>query len=142
MHDTEGAEAAHKTSMRLAANRVRHLQVNKTQSNMQDYLCNHALFEALKETTAPFNLPTRPAVLHAGVHRPLQERIRGMTGVYTVEMGENLAAPDSQKRFLHREARVARVELMELVCGKLGLSNTRRSYRALGELRWTFGQVV
>ncbi len=43
LHDTQAAEAAHKTSMRLAASRVRHLNVNKTQTNMLEYLCKHTV---------------------------------------------------------------------------------------------------
>ena len=141
LHDTEGAEAAHKISMRLASGRVRHFQVNKTQSNMQEYLCKHTVFEALVKTIPALNRTSRPVVIKTGVQLPLLERIPG-GGTYEVEMGTDLAAVDTQKRFLHPEVRVARVEIMDLVCDKLGLTKTRKSYTALGNLRWSFGQVL
>ena len=140
LHDTEDAEAAHKTSMGLAASRVRHLQINKTQSNMQNYLCHYTVFEALRKKTMR-NRPRRHTKSKKNITLPLLECVRGMGPPLPVQMGVDLHTVASQKRFLHPEARVARVELMNLVCEKLGLSQTLRSYSALGRLRWSFGQV-
>ena len=42
--------------------------------------------------------------------------------------------------FLHPEIRLARVELMDLLCFKLNIPGCRSSYRLLGRLQWEFGQ--
>ena len=126
--------------MGLAASRVRHLQINKTQSNMQNYLCHYTVFEALRKKTMR-NRPRRHTTSNKNITLPLLECVRGMGPPLPVQMGVDLHTVASQKRFLHPEARVARVELMNLVCEKLGLSQTLRSYSALGRLRWSFGQV-
>ena len=126
--------------MGLAASRVRHFQINKTQSNMQDYLCHYTVFEALRKRTVR-NTTTRNRPRKNGVTLPLLECVRGVGPPIPVQMGTDLHTVDSQSRFLHPEARVARVELMNLVCEKLGLSQTLRSYAAFGRLRWSFGQV-
>ena len=140
LHDTEDAEAAHKTSMGLAASRVRHYQANKTQANMQNYLLHHAVFEALRKRIV-LNRPRRCVTYKMGIQLPLLECIRGLGPAQPVRMGGDLHTVTSQKRFLHPEARVARVELMDLVCDLLGLSRSRRSYAALSRLSWSFGQV-
>ena len=108
---------------------------------MQNYLCLHTTFEQLKLQVPAFNnIGRRSLVIKPGIKLPLMENVRGV-GSFKVEMGQDLQAVDMQKRFLHREARIARVELMDLVCDKLGLPKTRRSYAALGRLTWSFGQV-
>ena len=141
LHDTEAAEAAHKTSMGLASLRVRHLSDTKTHSNMLQYLCYYTTFEQLKLKIPAFNSTAkRRLLIRPGIKLPLMEFIRGV-GTFKVEMGDNLQSVDTQKRFLHCEARIARVELMDLVCDKLGFSKSRRSYAALARLQWSFGQV-
>jgi len=108
---------------------------------MQNYLCLHTTFEQLKLQVPAFNnIGRRSLVIKPGIKLPLMEIVRGV-GSFKLEMGQDLQAVDTQKRFLHREARIARVELMDLVCDKLGLPKTRRSYAALGRLTWSFGQV-
>ena len=109
---------------------------------MQNYLCDYTVFEALRKTAPQLNRPTKPVVFRTGVHVPLREHIQGVRGVFTVEMGTDLASVDTQARILHREARIARVELMNLVCAQLQIPTTRTSYTALGQLSWTFGQVI
>ena len=141
MPDTQDAESAHKTSMGLAASRVRHYHLNKTQSNMQKYLRNYTVFEALRKKIIS-DRPRRNTAIKTGVFLPLLEPIRGTDRAQSLEMGDDLHTVGSQERFLHPEARVARVELMDLVCEKLGLSRTRRSYAALSRLHWVFGQVL
>ena len=141
MHDTQDAESAHKTSMGLAASRVRHYHLNKTQTNMQKYLWNYTVFEALRKKLIS-NHPRRCTTIKTGVVLPLFEHIRGTDRGESLEMGDDLHTVRSQERFLHPEARVARVELMDLVCDQLGLSRTRRSYAAMSRLHWVFGQVM
>lgn len=48
VHCTQSAEAAHKTSAKLAASRVRHLRGMKTVHSMATYLCSHTVFKHLK----------------------------------------------------------------------------------------------
>ena len=48
VHDTEGAEAAHRTCMRLASIRVRHSDVATTKESMLDYLTKDLLFTSLQ----------------------------------------------------------------------------------------------
>ena len=57
-------------------------------------------------------------------------------------MGDQLHEIGHQERFLHPEVRIARVELMDLVCDRLGLSKSRSSYRLLNRLKWKFGQKL
>ena len=78
------------------------------------------------------------------IHCPLVQHARGADGkvvAMEVQMGPNLASINAQRQFLHPEARVARVEIMDLVCDKFGLPKTRRFYTALANLDWNFGQV-
>ena len=127
--------------MGLASLRVRHLSDTKTKNNMLQYLCLHTTFEQLKLKVPAFNdTGRRSHVYKPGVKLPLIEVIHGV-GSFKVEMGDDLQAVNTQKRFLHCEARIARVELMDLVCDKLGFPKSRRSYTALGRLTWSFGQV-
>ena len=108
---------------------------------MLEYLCLHTTFEQLKMKVPAFNnTGRRSLVITSGVKLPLMEVIRGV-GSFKVETGQDLVAVDTQKRFLHCESRVARVELMDLVCDKLEFPKSRRSYGALGNLTWSFGQV-
>ena len=44
---TQAAEASHKTSMRLASQRVRHMRDNETTNKMREYLKHFILFENL-----------------------------------------------------------------------------------------------
>ena len=127
--------------MGLASLRVRHLSDAKTRDNMLQYLCLHTTFEQLKLKVPGFNdTDKRSQVYKPGIKLPLHEVIHGV-GSFKVEMGDDLQSVNTQKRFLHCEARIARVELMDLVCDKLGFPKTRRSYAALGRLTWSFGQV-
>ena len=57
-------------------------------------------------------------------------------------MGDDLLDPQLQRRFLHPEVRLARVEILDLLCLKLGMATTRQSYRVMQRLVWTFGQKL
>ena len=101
------------------------------------------MFEQLKQKISVLNPPLRrDPKYRTGVLLPLLEVAPGRGGTHhIVQMGEDLAAVNTQKRFLHPEVRVARVEIMDLVCDAFGIPKTRRSYAALGRLTWSFGQV-
>jgi hypothetical protein len=47
-----------------------------------------------------------------------------------------------QATLLHRQARVARVELLDMLCDKFGLPHTLPSYKHLQRLDFTFGQKL
>lgn len=49
---------------------------------------------------------------------------------------------DVQNKFLHSQLRVARVELLDMLCMKLNMPKTRAAYFQLQCLRWTFGQKL
>ena len=49
VHCTQGAEAVHKLCMHLASLRVRHKDLNSTQSAMLRYLCLRSLFQDIKQ---------------------------------------------------------------------------------------------
>jgi hypothetical protein len=50
--------------------------------------------------------------------------------------------PVFQKTFLHREARIAKVELMDLLCDKFEISRTLSSYERLEPFRYFMGQKL
>lgn len=129
MHCTQSAEAKHKIVMHVASVRVHHRDVNSTQSSMLHYLFLRKLFDAMKQ------LDPRPGIpplrtLSFGVRVPLCQ----------LETVERFSAVAFQESFLHREARIARVELMDLLCDKLALPRTRLSYSRLEMLRYNLGQ--
>ena len=138
-HCTQAAEAHHKTSMGLTSSRVKHLRHNYTQNRMQKYLCDHTLFESLSylhNKTSKKQLRIRKP----GVYNPLT--VMSATGPERLSMGDNLSSPENQKDFLHAEIRVSRVELMDMVCLKLGLPKTVTSYKLLSSVTWKFGQSL
>ena len=57
-------------------------------------------------------------------------------------MGDDLLDLQLQRSFLHPEVRLARVEILDLLCVKLGMACTRQSYRIMQRLVWTFGQKL
>ena len=132
--DTEAPEGFHKTVMSLSANRVRHYGV-ETQNSMRNYLLHHLLFTNLKELLFPVEVHDRPPKL--GIHKCLT----GSTAV-PVFMGIAMASVANQTAVLHPEARVTRVELMDMVCTEVGLPLRLSSYTLLGSLEWNFGQKL
>jgi len=57
-------------------------------------------------------------------------------------MGGNLQSTHSQEQFIHREVRVARVELLDLLCVELDLPTPQDSFNSTNCLDWTFGQKL
>ena len=144
VHCTESAEASHKTNMGLASHRVQHRRPNTTQENMLKFLCMRALFEELRLFHArqnPTVVVSRCDKRHKfGVRMPLFNH-DGISKL-PLTMGSALHSTHSQEQFLHREVRVARVELLDLVCAELELPATQDSYKNMNCLTWTFGQKL
>ena len=138
VHDTQGPEAKHKTCMRLPSLRVRHVRPNETQDNMRQYLQFNTLFTIL--STMIREPPDPPRRVFPGVRVPLHRTSRW--GLETITMGDDVSLPTLQKQFLHREVRVARVELLRLLCKKLQLRPSVTSFRKLNCLQWTFGHKL
>ena len=129
MHCTQGAESKHKQCMKMASYRVRHRDVSTTKSSMLHYLCLRALFDDMREYVSVNNLP-KLRTLTFGVRLPL------------CSMGSHFTSARFQGTILHREARVFRVELLDLLCDRFNMSKTRGSYRKLESLRYTIGQKL
>ena len=139
--DTEGPEAYHKTCMRLAAQRVRHLETQDrtTHDSMRKYLLRHLLFTTLHELVCPPSMDTNNA-RQTGVKKPLRHLIDAH--VRPVFMGQNLSSVAMQSQILHEEARIARVELMDLLCREFSIHPCPTSYALLETLHWTFGHKL
>ena len=81
---------------------------------MVKYLRSHELFETLREQHYP--IPARPpGRIRAGVHFPFRRWDSTMKF-------ESVAF---QERFLHANARVTHVEVMDLVCAKMNWTQSR-----------------
>jgi len=139
MHDTESAEAFHKKCMRLPSERVRHLGQRRTQESMLRYLMKDLVFTELKDNLLP-TADTRAQMANAGVHLPL----RCVLGhrECNLAMGRALDSVATQQSVLHQELRLARVEILDLLCAKFNMPRTMRSYALLEELGWSFGQKL
>ena len=144
VHCTEAAEAHHKISMRLAANRVRHLRQNQTQGSMLSYLRRHVLFSTLlQDQSCPTPAPSKSCTPTCGiVQLPLVTTACPRAGRKPCTMGFNLHEVRNQQRFIHPEVRLARVELMDLLCDRLGLPKSRATYRRMNQLEWKLGQKL
>jgi len=128
VHDTEAAEAKHKVCMVLPSFRVKHwTDQNRTHNDMVQYLLYDMLFRDVKQKIAPPPSPKRPP-------------FDGVKKLLPVVMGDNLVSMDVQTMILHSEVRLARVELLDLLCFKLTLPTCRSSYALLSRLQWNFGQ--
>ena len=131
VHCTQAAEAFHKQCMKLPAERVRHLgSSNQTSASMQEYLKYNCLFNEMNS-----HLHTSPA-------RPRVLSNRGLCKTLSCEMGNNLANPMVQQSFLHPELRIARVELLDMLCIRLDLPRTPASYTLLESFKFHFGQQL
>ena len=129
MHCTQAAESKHKLCMKMASYRVCHRDVSTTKSSMLHYLCLRYLFDDMIEYVSCGKLPTL-RTLTFGVRLPL------------CSMGSGFATARFQGTILHREARIFRVELLDLLCDTFGLRKTRASYRRLESLSYTIGQKL
>lgn len=109
---------------------------------MLQYLLRHYLFESLRiEQSVPTVTRRHVPPTHL-VLLPLPPIETREGGQRTVRMGSALHETKNQLRFIHPQVRLARVELMDLLCGRFGLGKTRQSYQLLSHLKWTFGQKL
>ena len=120
--------------VRLPSLRVRHARQDVTQTNMRDFLCTQKLFKELdclhSESVGPRVKKSR-RVKH-GVRCILSD----------AHMGKDLTSSSTQQQFIHHQVRLARVELLDMLCTKFGLPQTRDSYSKLECLDWVFGQKL
>ena len=139
VHNTEAAEAFHKECMVLPTRRVRHSSTrNITYASMQQYTLQQLLFTSLKVelgTGHPAPLVRRSV---ADTGKPLRLNVDG--SLVPVKMGSHLEKVSVQRRILHPEARIGRVELMDLVCNLFSMNPCRSSYTRLACLDWGFYQ--
>ena len=70
--------------------------------------------------------------------KPLRLRVDG--SLVPVKMGSHLEKVSVQRRILHPQARIGRVELMDLVCNLFSMNPCRSSYARLAYLDWGFYQ--
>ena len=133
VHCTQSAEAAHKTSAKLAAARVRHLHGMKTVQSMMSFLCSYSVFEHLKDLLPdpPSSGPACPIVY--GVKVPLDsDNLMAGHGPFTT--------PSFQSQLLHNEIPVTRVEFMDMLCDQFDLPKSLRTYTHFEQLSFEFGQ--
>ena len=110
-----------KGSFRHPAERVKHTDQNVTHDSMAKYLRNDLLYRAVKKTGFP-DASTAKKTVKDGVTVPLKTFVDGM--IQNVTMGTFWSTVSTQQSFLHRNVRVARVEIMDLMCDELGLPHT------------------
>ena len=141
VHCTEAPEAKHKNCMAMASSRVRHLDENTTRSSMLRYLFYYEFFEDLNKTRFGKKRPVLEVLQPK--HKLSCPLIDPFTNKH-VFMGTDFCGNSGalQSLFIHPEVRVARVELLDMVCGKLGMPTTTHSYQVLGKLKWSFGQKL
>ena len=129
LHCTQSAEAKHKEYMHLVSARVRHLDINSTQSSMLRYLYLRTLCKDIKvKFAAP--APVRTRNYSWGLRSIL----------FNLKTQDRFSSVAFQETILHHEVRLARVELLGLLCNKFGLSDTRASYTRLEVLSYVCGQ--
>ena len=128
--------------MGLASRRVRHGRGNVTQKNMQEYLRFHTICRELKLLHARQCTKFLPQYRNLMVSKTKEIKTGVSQRLYEVHMGGDLTAGPVQQHFLHPELRIARVELLDMLCDKLGVPRTNNSYARLQCLKWTFSQKL
>ena len=146
VNNTQSSESAHKHNMHLASTRVRHLEANKTQSEMSRYLRNNHLFREMNKIVNSNPQTGTPRVYSVSIRgNPLWELNEYGDRVPTtmrVQPDLPFSDPRFQKQFLHREVRLARVEIMDLLCAQLGMPSTRESYTRFEDMDFHFGHSL
>lgn len=125
VHCTQGPEACHKLVMRRAASRVRHLRPNTTKESMLKFLFFHHMFEQLRIRFLPETRSRQRTRNSPAVRELLVDPITGGP----VRLGQDVHTSATQSQFFHTEVRVARSELLDLVCDKLLLPKTIATYQ-------------
>ena len=131
MHCTQSSEAKHKIVMHVASARVHHRDVQSTKSAMLRHLCLRNLFEDMKQ------FDTRPPI---PALRTLSFGVRAT--LCSLPTLDRFTTASFQETFLHREARIARVELLDLLCNKFEIPKSLASYTHLEQLRYHVGQKL
>ena len=132
VHCTQAAEASHKLNMHLASERVKHGSPNYTQEAMLHYLCRHRVFEQMRVLSRSTPVPKTPKPgVGILIRTPFDEHRHACYGSVAV-----------QRSFLHREVLLSGVEFMDMICEKLGWTQSRESYRRMNSLRFKFGQKL
>ena len=144
LHCTEGPEAFHKSCLSLPSSRVRHLGDSATKKSMLNYLCYHQVFEQIRKLYFPLiKIPTRRVPFRDRLNVPLRRWVVGAVNhAADVTLGNDVTSVESQSQFLHKEVRLAKFEILDLMCKRAGLQATLHSYSLLGRLKWTFGQKL
>ena len=124
---SQGPEACHKLVMRTASARVRHLRPNKTKEQMLKYLFFHHMFEELRSRFPTEIRSRKPTSVSPTVRVLLMDPITDEP----VCLGQDLHTSATQSQFLHTEARVARSELLDLVCDKLTMPKNIATYQVM-----------
>ena len=131
VHCTQAAEASHKLNMHLASERVKHGSANFTQEAMLQYLCRHRVFEQMRLLSRSTPYPKTP-----------KPGVRMLIRTPCDDDGVCYGSVAFQRSFMYREVRLSGVEFLDLVCDKLGLPQSRHSYRRMKSLRFQFGQKL
>ena len=137
VHCTQAAESHHKHCMKLPSQRVRHLTAARTQTGMQEYLKYTYLFSEMEQELPSF-APPRQRTPSSGMSFELSIKVDGQWK--PLSMGSDFAQVEVQQSFLHPELRIARFELLDLLCDYLHLPKNLNSYRSLQNLDYAFGQ--
>ena len=159
VHYTQSVEAAHKESVKLAANRSRHLHVIKTLRNMSSYLTHHVVFEHLRA----LSLTDKSTIEREGEDDSSSREDGNETsssedsvryGVSfpllndddsEVQMGHPTSRCTTrafQSSLIHREVLLTRGELLDSMCDKLRLPKTLETYKILHLVKHRFGQKL
>lgn len=134
VHCTQSAESVHKLCMHLASARVHHRDLSSTKSAMLRHLLLRYLFEDMQQLdTRPRLPPLRRLNLRTPPHGVRCELCR-------FDTAEKFTEQSFQEKFLHRQARIAKVELMDLLCDKFEMSRSLGSYERLEQFRYFMGQ--
>ena len=128
MHNTEGAESAHKVNMHLASLRARHMGANYTQDRMLTWIRWYLVFESLYDKPVPLRRQFRPGL---SAVLPIQSLCRPLP--------RNFTTVAFQSAFLHKQVPLAEVEFLNLLCSQFDLPKTRRSYTHLQRLHFQIG---
>ena len=137
VHCTEAAEAALKGVFRHPLSRVKHSEENVTHTAITNYLCQDLLYRDLTPVFLPPTAVQRKPYA-PGVSLPYRIKVAGH--VQEMSMPAPFVSVRAQQKFLHPDVRVAVVEVLDLMCDKLGLPQTTVSYRRLQTLDWVIGQ--
>ena len=138
LHCTESGEAKHKYVQKQAALRVKIGDAVQTQGSMLNYVKHNLLFgELATQLLQP--RAVKPVVRRSGV-AAVTYPLKNDSG--RVGLGTNFKSTANQAKFIHPSVRLARFELLDLLCDKFGYEKTRNSYDVLECLSFSLGQKL